>query len=106
MVKRPHLRRRVGVLPSASQIPNPDYPGGPADYPPQDSRPGGAPAPVPAEQQAGDPMSGWPIPHKTWRTRGGSQVTVAGCCLPMPLGCLTALGAGAVAAAWKMRARS
>lgn len=46
-----------------------------------------------------DPFSGLPIPHRTWTTRGGSQVTVAGCCLPLPLGCLTSvlIAGGAVA---------
>jgi hypothetical protein len=28
----------------------------------------------------------FPIPHYSRRTRGGSRVTVGGCCLPIPLG--------------------
>lgn len=39
-----------------------------------------------------------PIPSRTW-TRGSTRVTVGGCCLPLPLGCLTTvLAAGALAA--------
>jgi hypothetical protein len=36
-----------------------------------------------------------PFPYYSRRTRGGSRVTVTGCCLPIPL----ALGAGSVLAA-------
>jgi hypothetical protein len=32
-----------------------------------------------------------PVPHYSRRTHGGSRVTVSGCCLPIPLGMLTAL---------------
>ena len=32
-----------------------------------------------------------PVPYYSRRTRGGSRVTVGGCCLPIPLGLLTAL---------------
>lgn len=39
-----------------------------------------------------------PIPSRTW-TRGNTRVTVGGCCLPLPLGCLTTvLAAGALTA--------
>lgn len=39
-----------------------------------------------------------PVPSRTWR-RGNSRVVVGGCCLPIPLGCLTTvLAAGALAA--------
>ena len=31
----------------------------------------------------------FPMPHYTRRTRGGSRVTVGGCCLPIPLGVFT-----------------
>jgi hypothetical protein len=33
---------------------------------------------------------GGPIPHYSTRTRGGTRVTVGGCCLPIPLGFLAA----------------
>jgi len=36
-----------------------------------------------------------PFPYHTRRTRGGSRVTVSGCCLPIPLGLLAAFGMGA-----------
>jgi hypothetical protein len=36
-----------------------------------------------------------PFPYYSRRTRGGSRVTVTGCCLPIPL----ALGTGALIAA-------
>ncbi|MCA0291441.1 MAG: hypothetical protein LCH82_07340 [Actinobacteria bacterium] len=126
MVSRPRGRRpyfaftpgadsRVpGVKPGRSygitggtQIPTPSYPG--------EDRPAGAPQDVPAQTppqapqripgqggQVNDPMAGWPIPHKTWQTKNGSQVTVAGCCLPLPL--LTTLGAAALGLA-RMRSR-
>jgi hypothetical protein len=32
-----------------------------------------------------------PFPYYSRRTRGGSRVTVSGCCLPIPLGVLAAL---------------
>jgi hypothetical protein len=35
-----------------------------------------------------------PFPYYTGRTRGGSRVTVSGCCLPIPLGLVIALAAG------------
>jgi hypothetical protein len=31
-----------------------------------------------------------PFPYYSTRTRGGSRVTVSGCCLPIPLGLLAA----------------
>lgn len=36
-----------------------------------------------------------PFPYYSRRTRGGSQVTVSGCCLPIPFGVLTAIGLAA-----------
>lgn len=40
----------------------------------------------------------FPFPSWTTRTRGGSTVTVGGCCLPLPIGCLaTTLAVGALA---------
>ena len=39
------------------------------------------------------------MPSYSWRTRRGSRVSVTGCCLPLPLGCLTlVLGAIGIAA--------
>ena len=47
-----------------------------------------------------------PIPSRTW-TKGNTRVTVGGCCLPLPLGCLTTLvAAGVVAAASAARRRA
>lgn len=45
----------------------------------------------------------FPIPHRTWRTRRGSQVTVGGCCLPLPIGCLATTATAAVVAAKVVR---
>jgi hypothetical protein len=36
-----------------------------------------------------------PMPYYTRQTRGGSRVSVSGCCLPIPLGLLATLGFGA-----------
>jgi hypothetical protein len=36
-----------------------------------------------------------PFPYYSRRTRGGSQVSVSGCCLPIPLGLMATLAAGA-----------
>jgi hypothetical protein len=36
-----------------------------------------------------------PFPSYSTRTRGGSRVTVTGCCLPIPLGLATVLALGA-----------
>lgn len=85
-------------------------PGGPwpddAPRPRPDAVPGSEPANPWAEEheaQRGD--DGWvasggglgPIPARTW-SRGGTRVTVGGCCLPLPIGCLTTLVAGAAVA--------
>jgi hypothetical protein len=35
-----------------------------------------------------------PFPYHSRRTRGGSRVTVSGCCLPIPLGMLALAAAG------------
>jgi hypothetical protein len=40
-----------------------------------------------------------PMPYYTRRTRGGSRVTVSGCCLPIPLVMLSGLAVGARALA-------
>lgn len=94
-------------------------PGGPDDRFPQDRRPGSGPDPYgtsrpgprdasgPQDAVPGRPVSGrgssgrfggFPFPHYSTRTRRGTQVTVGGCCLPIPLGCLTALSIGAAVA--------
>lgn len=88
-------------------------------------QPGGLPGSEPADPWAEDAArrqaeedalrrdEGWtsepggmgPIPSRTWR-RGGTTVTVGGCCLPLPLGCLTTvLAAGAVAVSAARRTR-
>ena len=37
----------------------------------------------------------FPFPHYSARTRGGSRVSVSGCCLPIPLMlCISALAGG------------
>lgn len=36
-----------------------------------------------------------PFPYYSGRTRGGSRVTVSGCCLPIPLACFGALAVAA-----------
>jgi len=36
-----------------------------------------------------------PMPYYTRRTRGGSRVSVSGCCLPIPLALVASLGLGA-----------
>ena len=36
-----------------------------------------------------------PFPYHSRRTRGGSRVTVSGCCLPIPLGLFAAVAMGA-----------
>ena len=36
-----------------------------------------------------------PVPYHSRRTRGGSRVTVSGCCLPIPLAFVTAFAMGA-----------
>lgn len=47
-----------------------------------------------------------PVPSRTWR-RGNSRVVVGGCCLPLPIGCLTTvLAAGALAAVGVARRRT
>jgi hypothetical protein len=76
------------------------------DLPRPDPVPGREPADPWAEDEArrrGE--EGWvseggglgPIPARTW-SRGGTRVTVGGCCLPLPIGCLTTLVAGAAVA--------
>lgn len=86
------------------------YPGspGPDDVPRPwpDAAPGAEPADPWAEEEAARRADqGWvsqsggmgPVPARTW-TRGGTRVTVGGCCLPLPIGCLTTLAAVAYVA--------
>ena len=90
------------------------YPGQPRpdDVPRPDAAPGAEPADPWAEEEAqrradevrrGDGQwrssSGGlgPLPARTW-TRGNTRVTVGGCCLPLPFGCLTTLAAAAFVA--------
>lgn len=72
----------------------------PGDLPSYPQRPQDGPAPD-GQQPYDGPRSGpslFPFPSWTTRTRGGSTVTVGGCCLPLPIGCLaTTLAVGAVA---------
>jgi hypothetical protein len=48
-----------------------------------------------------------PIPHYSTTTRRGTRVSVGGCCLPLPIGCLTVvattLGATVVSIARRRR---
>lgn len=63
------------------------------------------PTPSPSEQSGRSGGGLFPVPHRTWRTKGGSRVTVGGCCLPLPIGCLTLVGAAAAAALSASRSR-
>ncbi|QFG68477.1 hypothetical protein [Ornithinimicrobium pratense] len=88
------------------------YQGGPApeDLPRPDAAPGSEPADPWAAEQAAQDDGRWesqsgglgPLPSRTW-TRGNSRVVVGGCCLPLPIGCLTTLAAAAVVAASALR---
>ncbi|WP_068424389.1 hypothetical protein [Piscicoccus intestinalis] len=85
----------------------PGGPGGPMSdpYGPQDDVPsrGRGPGPESAQASRGG-FGGLPFPHYTTRTRRGTQVTVAGCCLPLPIGCLTmCVSAGVMLAAHARR---
>lgn len=83
---------------------------GPRDgLPDPDQAPGVEPADPWAEDEVrrrAQQPEGWtsepgglgPLPGRTWR-RGNTRVTVGGCCLPLPIGCLTTLVAAGVAAA-------
>lgn len=85
---------------------------------PQDSVPGQGSRGNPQDSAPyrGDPLwsepaprggfRAFPFPSYSTRTRRGTQVTVGGCCLPIPLGCLvTTLAVSGVAAARLMRSR-
>lgn len=86
------------------------YPGTPGPdetpRPRPDAAPGAEPADPWAEEEAARRAEqGWtstggglgPLPARTW-SRGNTRVTVGGCCLPLPIGCLTALAAAAAVA--------
>ncbi|QQS01793.1 MAG: hypothetical protein IPK37_05125 [Austwickia sp.] len=77
--------RLPGESPYDGPPPAAGYPGGIQDQPYDEPAPRGR-------------WSAFPFPNYTTRTRGGSQVTVGGCCLPLPIGCLTVLAGAAVAA--------
>lgn len=92
-------------------------PGSPPDDVPG-PRPGTPPGSEPADPWTEDEArrraaqdEGWvsesgglgPIPGRTWR-RGNSRVVVGGCCLPLPIGCLTTVVAAAVVVARARRA--
>lgn len=94
-------------------------PPGPPYDPPQDRPPGRPDLPGPYEPRRGydDPfgtpsgphdtpvpprggrLRGLPFPSYTTRTRRGTQVSVGGCCLPIPIGCLGVVSLAA--AAWQ-----
>lgn len=76
---------------------------------PSQHRPGPEPVDPWAEDEAARSQDRWvsepggmgPFPSRTW-SRGNSRVVVGGCCLPLPIGCLTvvlAVGAAGVAVA-------
>lgn len=82
------------------------YPDGPEPDDVPRPRPGAVPGAEPAdpwaeEEAARRSEEQWvsqsggmgPLPARTWR-RGNTRVTVGGCCLPLPIGCLTTLAAG------------
>lgn len=90
-------------------------PGPPADDVPRpDAAPGSEPADPWAEEQAARQRAAdaerWssqsggmgPLPSRTW-TRGNSRVVVGGCCLPLPIGCLTTVAVGAAVAVSALR---
>lgn len=54
-----------------------------------------------APQQRGG-FSAFPFPSYSTTTRGGTGITVAGCCLPLPLGCLTLTLSAAGYASYRM----
>ena len=90
-------------------------PGSPHDDEPRpDALPGAEPADPWAEEEAARrQQESWvaesggmgPLPARTW-SRGNSRITVGGCCLPLPIGCLTTVvAAGLVAAKLARRGR-
>lgn len=79
----------------------------------------GVPGPRPDGQPGSEPLDPWaeeerlraqeqgwvsesggmgPIPARTW-SRGNTRVMVGGCCLPLPIGCLTTVAAAGLIAA-------
>ncbi len=85
----------------------PDLPG------PYEPRPGyddpfGRPGDLQDEsaEPRGGRLRGLPFPSYTTRTRGGTQVTVGGCCLPIPIGCLGVLTLAAAVAREVRRSRT
>lgn len=82
----------------------------PDDLPRPDAAPGSEPADPWAEEQLAQDDGRWashgggmgPLPSRTW-TRGNSRVVVGGCCLPLPIGCLTTVAAVGVVAVSALR---
>lgn len=72
-----------------------------SDYPRHNTQTGPAwgPEADPVAQQPRARGGLFPFPHRNFRTRGGTQVSVGGCCLPLPLGCLTTVATVGVVAA-------
>lgn len=102
------------MSPNSSQEPFGRASSGPQDRPSSDPiRPIGSPDPFGPQddvrsqptRRSGGGFGTFPFPHYTTRTRSGAQVSVGGCCLPLPLGCLTGLtvAAGAALASWARR---
>ncbi|HEV2070867.1 MAG TPA: hypothetical protein VGR26_13835, partial [Acidimicrobiales bacterium] len=46
-----------------------------------------------------------PVPYYSTRTRRGTRVSVGGCCLPIPIGFLAAVGIGGMVARRAVRSR-
>lgn len=90
------------------------YAGGPGPddvpRPRPDAAPGAEPLDPWAEEEARRADQEWvsqsggmgPLPARTW-SRGNTRVMVGGCCLPLPIGCLTMLAAGAFVAVSAVR---
>ena len=55
---------------------------------------------APQERRGG--FSTFPFPSYSTTTRNGTGITVAGCCLPLPLGCLTLTLSAAGYASYRM----
>lgn len=102
----PRAGHQPPVGSDAPRAPQPEWPqesGHPVPRPsPQQPAPYDPQGRDPYAQQR-DPLQGFPIPHRTWTTKGGTQVTVAGCCLPLPLGLLLSVGAVAALKINRMR---
>lgn len=82
----------------------------PRNVPRPDAAPGSEPADPWTQDEAAQDDGRWvsesgglgPLPARTWR-RGQTRVTVGGCCLPLPIGCLATVAAATVVAASALR---